>query len=162
MFRVGLIAYLSLATAFAPFLCCCSAPRLTALLGNRQHFSNTATEQVLAEGGKLARKRFVGPASCCQRQSSDLGSLKPAGSPCRDNDGSSCPCGKRQATVAAANANDVLAKIVEVNNPLWDLPLANLSSDRDFDITVLSASFHEKPAGIYGRELLRAFQIMRC
>jgi hypothetical protein len=56
----------------------------------------------------------------------------------------------------------VPTKIVEVNNPLWDLSIANLSSDRDFEITVLSAGVHEKPAGIYGRELLRAFQIMRC
>jgi hypothetical protein len=157
MFRLGLIAYLSLATVFGPFLCCCSVPRLTGLFGSDSRYANKAAGRNEISGNR------VGRASCCNSQSSKPGTAKPESAPpANDGDRSNCPCGKHQPTVVATDVSQSQSKIVDVSEPLWDLPVANLSSLFDFDFVPQLDIVHEKPAGIYGRKMLRAFQIMRC
>lgn len=163
MFRLGLIAYLSLATVFGPFLCCCTALRLTELFGIELHHPNKAAVQLTARGEQRSGNRHVGPASCCRTQSSKRGTENSESAPpCNDGDRSSCPCGKHQPTVVATDVSQSQSKIVDVSEPLWDLPVANLSSLHDLDFVPRLHSVHENPAGIYGTKMLRAFQIMRC
>lgn len=163
MFRIGLIAYLSLATVFGPFVCCCSAHRLTGHSLGRQLSATAGSSSTSGGNGRLAKNVLSGGASCCHKQSSErAGSQqKDIPSPSEGN-GSHCPCGNRHATVVAATANDTSLKVVELSDHLWSAPVAILSSDFDRDLLTNSVVLCERPAGLYGRQMLRAYHILRC
>lgn len=163
MFRFGLIAYLGLTTVFGPLVCCCSARELIGLL-NSQRFWNTRASRSVVEGSRLSKKIRSDKADCCHKHSPKHGtSNRPENvPPYNEHDGSNCPCGQHQATLVTVAINDTDVKAPEGSDQFWTSLIASLPSINCVNCLATSINVHNPPAGLYGRDLLRAYQIMRC
>ena len=147
MFRAVLIAYLSVATAMSSSFCCCSM---------RQLFARSATASCCKAG-------VLRETSCpnCQQEESDNDTNAQAKLPC-DGD-RHCGCGIRQAKQIAPTT------VVGETSPSWgwlDLHYPDLV-EYTFDplsLDGVTSRFRKKqrPAALYGRDILRAYQILRC
>ena len=80
-----------------------------------------------------------------------------------EHDGQNCPCGKHHASlVATAVTNGIQLKAAELPALTWHVVVAMLPVLSEFDADYASMIAQNRPATLYGREILRAYQIMRC
>ena len=162
MLKIALIAYLCLTTVLGPALCCCNAQQL---------FS-------MAEGAKCCGERELrelpGPqplAHCSHhghahhrhekpmaKDSDKTDKLPPAG---HNHDKQNCPCGEHHAKLVAAVTNVAHYNGGDLQGQTWSFLAVATPTLPVFDghLAVLIAA---RPAHLYGREILRAHQIMRC
>jgi hypothetical protein len=149
MFRLVLIAYLSFATAFSSLFCCCNL---------RQLFAKSAT-------ASCCNSDVLRTTSCpnCQAEKSEDDATVKAPLPC--NGHGRCACAVRQARLLPP------AVVVGEAGDSWSWNTADAEFSPDVFLTsalpsleALLTRFREKqrPAKLYGREILRAYQILRC
>ena len=161
MLRVALIAYLGLTTVLGPLLCCCNAQQLFVLVAG-----TTCC-------GKLAQRDVPVPKphDHCSHHGH---SHHPHDSPvAKDNETSGlpsgeqrhdkhdCPCGEHHAKLVA-----VVTDVAHWNGgDLIGQPWSALAVST-FGLPEFGGYLADHTAGIpahlYGREILRAYQIMRC
>ena len=162
MLRVAFIAYLCLTTVLGPSLCCCSAQQLVAMVegmkccGKRAHseFSVPERHEHCSHHGH-AHHRHETPEA---KDNQATNGLPPAG---HKHDKQNCPCGEHHSKLVAAltnvahwNGGDLHSSIVSV------LAVATPASPEVHgNLALLTAG---RPAHLYGREMLRAYQVMRC
>jgi len=79
-----------------------------------------------------------------------------------EHDGQNCPCGKHHAKLVAAATNLVQLNTIELQDQPWNVLVAVLPEAALFAPQAASINSHLRPAKLYGREMLRAYQIMRC
>jgi hypothetical protein len=81
-----------------------------------------------------------------------------------DHEDGECPCGRRHAKLlASSNAPVVQQLTIELQMPNW--PLAAdccIPSQVAITASITSMIARFRPADLYGREILRAYQILRC
>lgn len=151
MHRFTLIAYLSLMTVLGPLLCCCSAQRL-ASHSNVAHSSVNRRDQ-----------RIGSQAPCCQKRGSKKQVANGDKSPdTNEHDRSQCPCKDHQVNLVATAVSDAHWKTVESCDQTWPYPSVGQTSLANFEFRLTSITIDQNPTGLYGRELLRAYQILRC
>lgn len=157
MFRVVLIAYLSLTTVLGPLLCCCNA---------RQLFS-------LVEGSKCCGKPVVqgsdaplahadahdhnhhGHAHHRHEHSPTSDTPKSEQVPVpHEHDGQNCPCGKHHANLVALVTDGVKVRAVEIQYQSWFVLVTLLPVMPEFDVHEASIDACLRPADLYGREML--------
>ncbi len=164
MFRTALFAYLSLATAFGPMLCCCSMQKL---LGASETSSCCKQAGVQQPKSHCHAKTSHGKASSHHHGQSqdekDRGlSEKSPGQ--HDHEGGECPCGRRHAKLLASSNAPVLPQLtIDLPTPNWPLPADRcIPSQVAITASIRSMIARFRPADLYGREILRAYQILRC
>lgn len=158
MLRAVLIAYLSLATVFGPLLCCCNMPRLFGAGGE----ANCCKKSVAAH----AHNHHDGHHhSHHHDDSSDTAETNsPEKTPVNhEHEGEDCPCGRRDAKFISSLATQ---NIVQATGELHETHYFPSITCEPVCLSTFSGivSNHAKfkPAGLYGREMLRAYQILRC
>jgi len=158
MFRASLVVYLTLATVLGPVLCCCNAQRL---------FSSV-------EGSKCCRKGSA--AQVAHNDAHDHGhahhehqhpptpdAANSQSAPVRhEHDDESCPCGKHHVSLVVAVPAGMQLKAADLQTPTWYILVALLPALPEIDAQNSSINAQVRPADLYGREILRAYQIMRC
>lgn len=165
MFRVALIAYLSLTSVLGPLLCCCNAQQLlSATDGSKKCCGKSAalhSESHAAE--HVAHAHSHGHVHHSHSHSPVDNTPEPEQAPLNDDhDGQDCPCGKHHASlVAAAVTGGVQMNAGELQTQTWFVLVALLPGP-EFNAENASILAQIRPANLYGREILRAYQIMRC
>lgn len=147
MFRAVLLAYLSIATAISSSFCCCSM---------RQLFARSATASCCKAG-------VLRETSCpnCEEEESDDETNAQAKLPCGGD--RHCACGIRQAKQLAPTT------VVSEASASWewlDLQFPDFVEYKLDPVSLdgVTSRFRDKqrPAVLYGRDILRAYQILRC
>ena len=160
MLRFALIAYLSLATVLRPALCCCTAEQF---LPGSTCCNVTGSPQADAPAAShKSHKNCHGHAQTPAQSSTDKhtqSDRKPA--PC-DQDGKNCPCGKRFASMAISAVSGFQSITSGVSDQSWTAQVLILDELPSIDTLQVSFLAHEWHSDRYGREMLRAYQIMRC
>ena len=171
MFRFLLTTYLCLGAAFAPLLCCCALQHHSTTPSTGLCCHNSAADSARKHdhhrGEHQAHHRHDGDnghGSAAQvatdkEQPGDEGTSK-------QPDPDSCPCGKqllKLATVSTPKAQFSSGDITTTwLHLLFVLPVSAVSDATD----VASAASHRfrdgPPVSLAGRDMLRAYQIMRC
>jgi hypothetical protein len=165
MIRVSLIAYLSLASALGPALCCCNARRLVALVqaSSSQSLSCCSSHSKTATSpAHLHRHHHHHGGAAHDHAHSAAPSHDSNEKPCK-HDGKSCPCGRHQANLVATPVRDssrVAAPALH-DGQFHVVPL-KLSVLPEIDLQEVSISAHARPAHLFGTEILRAYQTLRC
>lgn len=165
MFRVALIAYLSLTTVLGPVLCCCNAQQLFSLVeGSKccgRRVAQDSDAQLAHEDG---HDHHHGHAHHRHEHSPAPEVAKTAPTPVpHEHDKENCPCGKSHVSMVAAAVTDgVQVKAVQIHNQTWFVLVSVMPVLPEFDAEYASIFAHLRPADLYGREMLRAYQIMRC
>ena len=162
MFRVALIAYLSLTTVFGPLLCCCNAQQLlSATDGLKKCCGKSA---VLDTEAHAAHAHHHGHAHHGHAHSPAEKTPESKQAPLNnEHDGQDCPCGKHHASlVATVAAEGLQLKAVEWHAQTWFVLITLLPKLPRIDAESASLIAQIRPADLYGREILRAYQIMRC
>jgi len=165
MFRVALIAYLSLTTVFGPALCCCNARQFFGARDGSQCCGKPAALHSDAPTDHHAvHDHHCGQAHHQHEQASASSASEPKQSPAEnEQDGQNCPCGNHHASlVAAAISGGVRLNVDELQTQTWFVLVAPLPVLPEYDAAQASRSAHLRPVGLYGREMLRAYSIMRC
>lgn len=159
MFRFALTAYLILTTVLRPSLCCCLTEQL---LPGTACCHDAVASQPAAPTDHKPHKNCRGHAKP-QKQSSreTLNHSEKQRSPC-ENDGSTCPCGKRFASMAVAASAGFQHCSIEGQNQAWTEHFLTLSVLPVSDAQNTSLLAHSRHSDRYGREMLRAYEIMRC
>ncbi len=159
MIRVALIAYLSLTMVLGPLLCCCNAQQLLSTHdGPKKCCGKSAAPHFDGSTAKRLAHNHHHPHS----SSKDSSKSDPAPAP-DEHDGQNCPCGKHHANlVATAESGGIQSKVAELPVLTWHVALATLSVRFGFDTDCVSMIAKNRPAILYGREILRAYQVMRC
>ena len=157
MFRVAFIAYLSLATVFGPLLCCCNMQRLLGSPTNRY----CCQRQVECHKSQHCKS--------CERHRSNSQSEKDAQATENSSHrhappGGECPCGRRHATMLASggSSQSLSHSTIDIPTLQWPLPIDTLPVQASVVASITSMIAKFRPADLYGREILRAYQIMRC
>ena len=161
MLRVALIAYLSLTTVLGPALCCCNVQQLSTLVDGPKccgkpadRRSNVETADAIHEHGHAGHHhRHVSPKLATEAEQVPVP---------HKHDGEKCPCGKHHANLVAAITGSVQSVVGEIQHQTWSILVAALPVIAEFEVKTASISTHQRPADLYGREMLRAYQIMRC
>jgi hypothetical protein len=163
MFRLALIAYLSLTTVLGPLLCCCNAQQLATFVGGSQCCGKRVAQQTAPENTEHAGHSYHGHSHHKHEHSPETepSQSKQAPVPHKHN-GQNCPCGKHHASLVAAATNIVQLNAVELQAQTWNVLVAILPVAVDFEEQTASINTHLRPAKLYGREMLRAYSIMRC
>lgn len=140
MFRTLITAVLLITTVAGPNWCCCRM---------RQWLAGSAA--VASQNGQEMLP------SCCTRGGS------------RGNDRQapshrSCPCKHRSVFAQSSSDNAELQDVLRSGDRVWELLLLDISTTV---ATLLMPPFPlesclESTAGLGGRDLLRAYQVMRC
>lgn len=160
MIRFALIVYLSLTTVLRPALCCCMAKEL--LSGSTCCSTKVALEPVAASHAHKPHKNCRGHAKPSRESASQKSAkTEQKQNPC-EQDRSTCPCGKSFASMAISASDGFQHGSVEVQSKTW--------TEQSLSHTVLPASDVQQTSLLaqgrhsdrYGREMLRAYQIMRC
>lgn len=154
MFRLAFIAYLSLIAALGPALCCCSLRHVQAGAGQSTCCGHSAGHGHVhrhKHGEHAHSHTGIDPHSTSAP--ADSSSLPP------NHDGQDCPCGRQREIALAV---DVGAKILESHRFssfefFVALPIQPVLNP--IQATTIPSV---KPAMLAGREMLRAYQIMRC
>ncbi len=156
MFRFALIAYLSLTTVFRPALCCCATVQI--LPGSK-------CCSVATTGRPLEHKSHKNLPWACQVLKPVLDGKHPQPdqkpTPC-DPDGKSCPCGKQFAKMAFTASAGIQLSYVDVDQSACAAHLLSVVDIQSVDTQQVSFLAHSWHSDRYGREMLRAYQIMRC
>ena len=163
MIRLAIVAYLSLTTVLGPALCCCNLAQVFNVGSHR----NCCETRVVAIDH---RSHSTSPAQrkhhCCSDkadQSSAEGSNLPK-SP-QDQHRRDCPCGRHQAKLVLATASDTLgSRLNSDSSPMFTFGFDAQMLPMDTKLSVRDREDGNdiRPAGLYGRELLRAYQTLRC
>jgi hypothetical protein len=169
MLRVAFIAYLCLTTIFGPSLCCCNAQQLVAMVegvkccGKRAHKEFSVPERhEHCSHHRHAHQRHETLEARHNETTSDLPpaghELPPAGD---EHDKHNCPCGQHHAKLVATLTNVVHGNGGDLQSQMRFVLAIQMPALPEFDgpLAVFSAA---RPAHLYGREMLRAYQIMRC
>lgn len=159
MFRAALIAYLSLATVFGPLLCCCSMQKLFGASESTFCCKKSVAQQSKSHCHAKGGSHHHGQSH--EEKGSKAGTSSPVQ---HDHEDGECPCGRRHANLlASSNAPAVHQMTIELPVQSWPL-LADCCTPSQVTITASIASMSSKlrPADLYGREILRAYQILRC
>lgn len=162
MLRVAFIAYLCVTTVLGPSLCCCNAQQLVAMVEGAKCCGKPAHKELSVPEPRGhcshhtdAHHRHAKPEAKDTEKSSDL---PPAW---HQHDKQSCPCGDHQAKLVATLTNAVHGNCGDLN--CTGLPILEVGTpalpELHGDLAVLAAA---RATHLYGRELLRAYQIMRC
>ena len=165
MFRVALIAYLSTTTVLGPLLCCCNAQQLFTMVEVSKCCGKSGRVHSNAKDSEhAAHDHHHGHAHHHHEHSPVEHTSKTDPAPTHDeHDGQNCPCGKHHASLVAVAVTDgVQLKAVELQSQTWLIVVALLPLLSDFDADYASMIAQNRPADLYGREILRAYQIMRC
>ena len=164
MFRVALIAYLSLTTVLGPALCCCNAQQLFSVVNGSSCCGKLVAQHSDAKTAQhAAHDHHDGHAHHRHESSPAKDTSKSEQAPVsHDHDGQNCPCGRHHASLVAAVADSVQSKAVEMQNQTWSVLVAILTVVPEFDVREASINAQLRPADLYGREILRAYQILRC
>lgn len=161
MFRFALIAYLSFTTVFRPVLCCCLAKEL---FSSTTCCKNTEPRTPVAASPKhKAHKGCRGHAKSDPRASEPHHhprSEQPT-NPC-DQEDQKCPCGKSYSSMACMVSPNIQASQSESQGhylaQAFDFPASVQLHNGHYPLFIE----HRRESGLYGREMLRAYQIMRC
>lgn len=166
LFRVALITYLSLTTVFGPLLCCCNAQQLlSATDGLKICCGKSADLKSEAHSGERAAHAHRHAHADHSHSHSPAGKTpEPTRAPLdNEHDGQDCPCGKHHASlVATVAAEGLQLRAVEWHAQTWFVLVALLPNLPKVDAESASLIAQMRPAVLYGREILRAYQIMRC
>lgn len=164
MFRAALIAYLSLATAFGPLLCCCSMQKLFGASESTSCCKKSEVRQSKrhCHANTLRAKDHSHHQGESQKAKGRTATEK---TPVQyDHEDGECPCGRRHTKLLASPSVPVVHQlIVELPDFNWPLP-ADCCIPAQATITASIASMiaRFRPADLYGREILRAYHILRC
>lgn len=165
MLRVAVIAYLSLTTVVGPSLCCCNFRQLYSLvLASDDHCCGKPTREVAAPAHSHSHKHdHHGHEHLADHHAESPAPVEPAPqSPC-EHDKQHCPCGGRQPTLVATTVGEGTAvRALELQCQFLNQLTAVLLVLPEFDLKKASTTAHIRPAALFGREMLRAYQILRC
>jgi len=132
MSRLFLIACFSLTSVFGPLTCCCNA--------------------------KAAVSK-VAESPCCHGQADSA----PLHHEHHEHDGRECPCGRHHASVlSAAVTETVHVHAVDMQIQHWLVPSIVTPTVAQLDGDAASLVAHSIPNALFGRAMLRAYQVMRC
>ena len=161
MFRVATIAYLSITTVLGPSLCCCNAQQLYALAAG-QHCCGKRAERETPVSEPHDHCSHHGH-SHHQHETpvakDDATNDLPPGE--QQHDKQNCPCGQHHAKLIASVTDVGHWNGVELVSQPWSGPAIVILALPEFD-RYLADRTARTPAHLYGREMLRAYQIMRC
>lgn len=167
MFRIAVIAYLSLATVLGPSLCCCNAGQLfsgvTRCKGDdlpsrsakakssRHHHEHCQGHAHGQQKHKLAHQHG---STCTNKHSSQ--------NPC-DHENQGCPCGNRQAKlVAISPVEGSHSQVVSMQAQLLSALAFVVAVVPELDLREVTTTAHIHPNDLFGREMLRAYKTLRC
>ena len=162
MLRVAFIAYLCVTTVLGPSLCCCNAQQLVAMVegikccGKRAHKEISVPERHgHCSHHADAHHRHAPPNA---KDTETRNELPPAG---HQHDKQNCPCGEHHAKLVASLTNVVHGNGGDLNGTALTILAVGTPALPALhgDSAVLTAT---RAAHLHGRELLRAYQIMRC
>jgi len=157
MFRVVLTAYLSLTTVLGPALCCCNVQQLFSMVNGSKCCGKPVARH---SDAKLAQ--HAAHDHHRHEHSPAKDASKSEQPPAHEHDGQNCPCGNHHAKLVAAVTGDVQSKAVEMQNQTWSVLVTIFPVVPKFDVHEASIIAHLRPADLYGREILRAYQTLRC
>lgn len=162
MLKIAVIAYLSFTTVLGSALCCCNAQQLFSMVGSSTCCGKRASGELpgpqphshCSHHGH-AHHRHENPVAEENQKTNDL---PPAG---HQHDKQDCPCGEHYANLVAALTDVAHWNRSDLLGQTWSALAIATSALPEFDgpLVVLTAA---RPAHLYGREMLRAYQIMRC
>lgn len=162
MLRSVLITYLCLATVVGPSLCCCNAQRLIAMVegvkccGKRAHSEIPSPERHKhCSHHEHAHHHHAKPELPNSEATKDISPAE------HQHDKQNCPCGEHHAKLVATLTVVANWNGVDLQNSTLGI-LANLMLALPEVHVNVAVSTDERPAHLYGREMLRAYQIMRC
>lgn len=160
MIRFALIAYLSLTTVFRPALCCCLAKQVLSdsTCCHTTVDSTSATEQHRHKPHKHCHGHAKFPKPSLAERHTPPERMP---TPC-DPDGEKCPCGKQFVSMAFTAAAGLQTSSFDVQDSTWAAPLVILSAVSPSDTSQTSLLAQGRRSDRFGREMLRAYQIMRC
>jgi hypothetical protein len=164
MLRVAVIAYLSLATVLGPSLCCCNARQLFSLVETSgSHCCGKPSTGVSASAHNHSHKHHHGHEHVAENHFKSPAPVERSPqTPC-EHDNQDCPCGNRQASlIATATSEGTSVQALELQSQFFNQLAVDLPVLPEFDVKAASATAHIRPADLYGREMLRAYQTMRC
>lgn len=165
MMRAVFIAYLAISAALGPAVCCCQLRQLV-------------STDAVATGccGNAAAELRIEPSShsCCAHEPRELTSVSnPKGfantdllrdsqenspAPCKSH----CPCGRHEPGLLANSVSLVsFSASMSWPAPKFTVDFSALSWGREFLATGTPLDF-SRPAALAGREMLRAYHILRC
>lgn len=166
MFRIALIAYLSLTTVLGPLLCCCNAQQLLSATDSPKKCCGKSaalkSEVHAGEHAALAHRHAHTHQSHSQSPAENTPESK-QGPLTNEHDGRDCPCGKHHTSlVATVAAKGLPLKTIESLTQTWQVLVILLPQQPRIDAESASLIAQIRPADLYGREMLRAYQIIRC
>ena len=164
MLRVAVIAYLSLTTVVGPALCCCNARQLFSFVeASGNHCCGKPAKEVAAPSHSHSHKHHHGHEHVADHHPDSPAPVERSPqTPC-EHDNQDCPCGNRQATLVATAAGErTNVQALELQSQFFNHPAVDLPVLPEFDLTEASTTAHIRPADLYGREMLRAYQTLRC
>ena len=164
MAHLALVAYLSLTTVLGPALCCCNAQQLFSVFNGSSCCGRpVARSSDVHAAQHAAHDHQHGHAHHHHGTSpkKDPSQSKQRPMP-HDHDGQNCPCGRHHASLVAAVTDSIQSKAVEMQNLTWSVLVTNSPVLPEFDAQEASINAQLRPADLYGREILRAYQILRC
>jgi hypothetical protein len=163
MFRVVLIAYLNLTTVIGPALCCCNAKQLVSMANGSKCCGKPAARRSDAQlAHDDGHDHHDGHAHHRHEHLPAKGTKSNQAPVPHEHGGQNCPCGKHHANLVAAVTDGVQAKAVEMQNQTCFVLVSILPVVPEFDVHEASINAHRRPADLYGTEILRAYQILRC
>lgn len=161
MFRIAFVAYLSMMAALGPALCCCNLRHLLAgsdtssCCGKMHAKSGHGADH----SGHVAHSHKHGDHSH-HHHAQVPGSASPANptSLPQNHDGEDCPCGGQDELIAVGT--DAKASVLQNQGTL----LFAVALPIQLQVSTVGATSipQVRPFLLAGRELLRAYQIMRC
>jgi hypothetical protein len=160
MFRFALIAYLSFTTVLRPALCCCTVEQF---LPGSECCSGTGSSQADAEhASHKTHKNCHGHAKPQKQTIAEKHTQSDGQSTPCDQDGKNCPCGKRFASMAIKASASFQTTHDEAQVQAWPAHFLILAETPSIDTQHVSLLAQSRQSDRYGREMLRAYQIMRC
>jgi hypothetical protein len=166
MFRFALTAYLSVAAIVAPLLCCCALEHAVASTPKTSCCGKSASTGGAARsvGGHAHHHHGHRHHGHAQGKPHAPKSV-PAGVPAKHNP-DSCPCDKHLSKLVAVLEHK--AEVVSTaHTGIWGqlfhaLPVDAISDASDITSAVQHHFLSGPPASLAGRDLLRAYHILRC
>jgi hypothetical protein len=162
MFRAVLIAYMCAATVTGPLVCCCTLRAAAPAEGGGHCCSGhekAASTHARSGHDHHHEHRHASHGHSPAVASTDEGS--PSGK--EDPGEHHCPCGRRHATtLTVAAIEHGMVRGFDLPIPVWmpyeacDLLLTEICGPSS------AINAYSVPPGLFGRDMLRAYQIMRC
>ena len=159
--RAAFIAYLTLATVLGPNLCCCNMQQLLSLT----HGSSACCGKNSSSAAAADHQHHLA-GHTHNHGSSHADSRTPAHesqqAPC-DHGSRDCPCGQHHAKLVATPPSEgVQVRNSDSPDHIFCAVAIGVLFSAEFDGRDASAIAHANPASLYGREMLRAYQTLRC